>query len=332
MTQIIFGLLMVLIGMAAFIVARRARSSMLLAAKTDTSVVTMISWGGAALSVLGAILLFVSGFVVVDAGHRGVVVLFGNVSEHTLEEGFHVVNPLSSVRQMSARVEKDEEVHPAETSDTQSVTVKIITNWRPRGTALGDLYKNYGSDYATKIIPPAVREAVKAEVAKYKVTELIAKRPEIHQNVQATINTWLNKYGLEVLEVAIADIDFSDKYDAAIEAKQVQEQQALQKEYELKKTVTEAQMAAAVAKGESDSRIARAMGEAESVKMSATAEAEALRLRGEAQADYNKKVAESLSPLLIQNEWLKRWNGQLPTYNMSGGSPLFMMPAPAEKK
>ena len=339
MTQIIFGLVMVVLGIVAFIVARRARSMIIAEAKTDrggrapnTSPLTAVSIGGAVVSVLGAILLFVSGFVVVDAGHRGVVVLFGNVSEQTLEEGFHVVNPLSSVRQMSARVEKDEEAHQAETSDTQSVTVKVITNWRPRGTALGSLYKNYGPEYANKIIPPAVRESVKAEVAKYKVTELIAKRPDIHRNVQTAINTWLNKYDLEVLEVAIAEIDFSDKYDAAIEAKQVQEQQALQKEYELKKTVTEAQMAAAKAKGEADSKIAEATGNAESVRLNAQGEADALRLKGEAQADFNRKVSESLTSLLIQNEYLKRWDGKLPTYSLGGSSTMLMLPTPDATK
>jgi regulator of protease activity HflC (stomatin/prohibitin superfamily) len=338
MTQIIFGVLMIVIGVAAFILMRRLRSVELAKAsqrnrEIDTSVVTTISWAGAVVSAIGAILLFVSGFVVVDAGHRGVVILFGNVNEQTLEEGFHVVNPLSSVKQLSARVEKDEEAHQAETSDTQSVTVKVITNWRPRGAALGNLFKNYGADYANKIIPPAVRESIKAEVAKYKVTELISKRPEIHKNVQDSINTWLNKYDLEVLEVAIAEIDFSEKYDAAIESKQVQEQQALQKKYELDRTVTEAQMAAAQAKGEADSRIARATGEAESVKLSAQAEADALKIRGEAQADFNRRVSESLSPLLIQNEYLKRWDGRLPTYTLgSGSNTMLMLPTSSDSK
>lgn len=350
MGQVIFGVVLLVIGLIALFVFRKVRAGFIttnakrVAESTssrrepnliDTTRVTVGSFVGLGLAALGALVLFVSGFTVVEAGQRGVVVLFGNVNEQTLEEGFHVVNPFASVRQMSARVEKDEEAHTAETSDTQSVTVKVITNWRPRGSALGSLYKNYGADYAAKIIPPAVRESVKAEVAKYKVTELIAKRPDIHHNVQAAINTWLNKYDLEVLEIAIADIDFSDKYDAAIEAKQVQEQQALQKQYELQKTETEAKMAAAKAKGEADSKIAEATGAAESVKLAAQAEAEALRIRGEAQADFNRRVSESLSPLLIQSDYLKKWDGKLPTYSLgSGSNTMLMLPTPSanEKK
>jgi regulator of protease activity HflC (stomatin/prohibitin superfamily) len=348
MTQIIFGLLLLLLGMGAWIGFAKLRNSIVARlaeqkkkkdndsydrdhgrndgpSPTQCSVFSKIGIG---VAMLGLLLLFTSGFVIVDAGYRGVVVLFGNVDEkNCLREGFHWVNPFSSVVKMSARVEKDEEAHQAETSDTQSVTIKVITNWRPSGDVMASLYKNYGMEYATKIIPPAVRESVKAEVAKYKVTELINKRPEIHHNVQANINTWLNKYGLEVLEIAIGDIDFSDNYDKAIEAKQVQEQQALQKQYELQKTKTEAEMAAAKAKGEADSKIAEATGAAESVKLAAQAEADALKIRGEAQADFNRKVSESLSPLLIQAEYLKRWDGKLPVYTLgSGSSTMLMLP------
>lgn len=323
MTQIILSVIGILAGIVAIFLSKSFKESL------DS---TIARWIGISMSSLGAIGLLTSSFVIVDAGHRGVVILFGNVQESTLTEGFHMVNPCANVLEMSARIERDEESQTAETSDTQSVTVGVITNWRPRGDALAKLYQNYGTNYHNKIIPPAVKEAVKSEIAKYKVTELISKRPEIHTNVQEYINNWLNKYDLEVLEVAITDIDFSDKYDAAIEAKQVQEQQALQKKYELDRTVTEAQMVATQAKGEADARIARATGEAESIKLQAQAEADALRIRGEAQADFNRRVAESLSPLLIQSDYLKKWDGRLPTYTMGGdSSTMLMLPAIHDK-
>jgi len=277
------------------------------------------------LGFLSFIILISSTFVVVNAGHRGVVAVLGEVKDGVLQEGFNFVNPLATVYEVSARVEKVEEIHTAETSDTQSVTVSVIINWRPEGDALASLYKNYGKEYYTKIIPPAAKEAIKAEVAKYKVTELIAKRPQIHKNVKDYVNMWLTKYNIIVLEVAIGDIDFSEKYDAAIEAKQVQEQQALQKDYELQKVETEAKMAAAVAKGEADSAIAKALGQAESVKLEAQAQADALRIRGEAQAEYNKRVAESLSPMLLQSDYLKKWDGKLPVYSLGDSSNTMLM-------
>lgn len=322
MTQVLLGG----IALVLSIIAIMASSS----SKLDRDVIAPLRYGGIIVLFLSIIILVTSTFVMIPAGHKGVVTMFGEVKTEVLPEGFNMVNPLASVYEVSARVEREEQTHTAETSDTQSVTVSVVINWRPDGNELAKLYKNYGKNYYEKIIPPASKEAIKAEVAKYKVTDLIAKRPQIHKNVKEYINNWLQKYGLEVLEVGIGDVDFSDKYDAAIEAKQVQEQQALQKEYELQKVETEAKMAAAVAKGEADSQIARALGQAESVKLEAQAQADALRIRGEAQAEYNKRVAESLSPLLIQSDYLKKWDGRLPAY-MLGDSSNTMLMLPTSK-
>lgn len=286
----------------------------------------MGSYISAGLALLSFLFVGTSCLVQVPAGHVGVVTRFGQTYPVPLKEGLSLINPINDVFLMNTQVQKDEENCNCETSDTQAVTIKIITNWRPDPDQMPTIYKNYGPKYAEKILPAAIKECVKAEVAKYKVIDIVAERSSIHANVQDKINKWLNNYGLSVLEVGIADIDFSEKYDAAIEAKQLQEQQALQKEYELKKTETEAKMAAAVAKGESDSRIARVQGEAEALLKMANAEAESLRIRGEAQADYYEKVARAMTPLMIQAEYLKKWDGKLPIYSLGQASPILMLP------
>ncbi len=275
----------------------------------------------------GALLLICSPMTIVEKGHRGVVVIFNSIDENNvLKEGFQFCDPRAAIHEMPAFAVLSEGVYPSQTSDTQSVDVTVLTTWRPNGDSLGWLLKNYGPGYGDTIVSPAVRECVKAEVAKFKVTELVGNRPEIHRALRASLTEWLSRYKIEVQETSIANIDFSEKYDAAIEDKQKQEQIAIQKEYELKRTITEAQMAAAQAKGESDSKIARATGDAESVKLAASAEAEALRIRGEAQADFNRKVAESLSPLLIQGEFLKKWDGRLPVYSLGANTnPMLML-------
>lgn len=268
--------------------------------------------------------------VQVPAGHVGVITRFGQTFVDPLPEGLSLINPINDVTLMNTQVQKDEEVCNCETSDTQAVSIKIITNWRPDADKMPALYKSYGKNYANVILPPAIKECVKAEVARYKVIDIVVERSTIHKNVEEKINLWLAKYGLKVLEVGIADIDFSDKYDQAIEAKQLQEQAALQKEYELKKTETEAKMAAAKAKGEADSRIAAAEGEAQSILKLAQSEAESLRIRGQAQAEYYKKVSESMNPLMVQIEYLKKWDGRLPVYTLGQGSQTMLM-LPSDK-
>jgi hypothetical protein len=56
--------------------------------------------------------------------------------------------------------------------------------------------------------------------------------------------------------------------------------------------------------------------------------AEALRFRGEAEAAYNAKVAASLTPTLLQQQYLARWDGRLPQYSL-GGSVVPFLPLPS---
>lgn len=264
------------------------------------------------LAVIGAILC---GITVVDAGHRGVVVLFGNVNDKPLSEGLHLVNPLASVTKMSVQMERAENNYIAETSDTQSVTVTVQINWRPDPDKMPALFQNYGEKYAEKIISPALNEAVRAEVSRHKVSELIVQRPTIRASVQAAVAEWIKRHNLILVEMAVANIDFSEKYDEAIESKQVEEQKAAAKVYELRGVVTEAEKVEAQAKGA-----------AAAVRAAAQGKADALRIEGEAQAQYNRLVAESLTGLIVDRMKVERWDGKLPVYMMSNATPLIALP------
>ena len=59
--------------------------------------------------------------------------------------------------------------------------------------------------------------------------------------------------------------------------------------------------------------------------------ADALRIKGEAEANYNGRVSSSLTPALIQQQYLARWDGRLPQYSLGGSVvPFIQIPgAPA---
>lgn len=262
-------------------------------------------------AMIGAILC---GLTVVPAGARGVVVLFGNVDDRSLPEGLHLVNPLSSVEKMTTQVQRAQNKYVAETADTQSVTVSVQMNWRPDADAIPLLFRNYGMKYAETIIDPAINECLRAEIAKHKVTEVIGQRPAIRSAVQSAVAEWIARHHLALVEMAITDIDFSEIYDKAIEEKQIEEQKAAAKLYELKGVQTEAEKVAAKAKGEADA-----------LRVAAQAEADTLRIRGEAQSDYNKRVAESLTPMLIDRMRTERWDGKLPIYMFGDSIPMIQV-------
>jgi regulator of protease activity HflC (stomatin/prohibitin superfamily) len=161
-----------------------------------------------------------------------------------------------------------------------------------------------------------MHEAVRAEVSRYKVTDLIANRPALSASMKTVVAAWIKRHHLILVELAVGEIDFSEKYDDAIEAKQIEEQRAAAKSYELRGVETEAAKAAA-----------RAKGEADALREAAKGEADALRLRAEAQADFNRRIAESLTPMLVERMKAEKWDGKLPVYMLGSATPMIELPA-----
>ena len=69
---------------------------------------------------------------------------------------------------------------------------------------------------------------------------------------------------------------------------------------------------------------AQAKGKGDAAREEAKGVADALRIKGEAEATYNAKVASSLTPTLIQQQYLSRWDGRLPQYVLGGGAVPFL--------
>jgi regulator of protease activity HflC (stomatin/prohibitin superfamily) len=74
---------------------------------------------------------------------------------------------------------------------------------------------------------------------------------------------------------------------------------------------------------------AEAKGKGDAAREEAKGVAEATRIKGEAEATYNAKVAGSLTPIVIQQQYLARWDGRLPQYSLGGGGavPFLQLPA-----
>jgi prohibitin 2 len=270
---------------------------------------------------LAGLLMVSSTFVIIPAGHVGVASLFGSVQPRPLSEGLHLINPLLDVTAMSTQVQKYQEKYEAVTKDLQAVLVEMVLNYRLLPEKAPEVYQKIGVNFANVIVLPAAQEVLKANTALHVANEILRQRPKIKLDVQETLATWLAKYGVELKEAALANIRFDKAYEKAIEDKQIEEQRAEQKLYELTQAQRQAEIVAATAKGKGDAARAQAEGEAD-----------ALRTKGEAEATYNAKVAASLTPALIQQQYLVRWNGQLPQYMLGAdNSVLLQLPGGAPK-
>ena len=257
-------------------------------------------------------------FRIIPAGHVGVKVLFGQVEQQPLREGLNVVlNPLYDVVDMDVRVVKHAARYDAASKDLQAVHVEMVLNYRVMPDRAPEVYRNIGPNFSSVIIDPAAQEVLKANTATHNAEEILLQRPQIKADVQRDLTAWLAKYGLEMKEAALANIRFDPAYEKAVESKQIEQQKAEQKRYELIQAQRQAEIVAAEAKGKGDAALAEARGVAD-----------ALRLKGEAEATYNGRVAASLTPVLIQQQYLARWDGRLPQYSFGGGAAVPFVQVP----
>src|SRR2546429_2902080 len=266
---------------------------------------------------LGLVTIGLSTFVAVGAGHVGVVTVFGNGEKEPLYNGLRFVLPYKDVIQMDTRVQKHEAKYDAASVDIQAVHAVMALNYRLIDGRAPEVYRTVGLRYEHSIIDPAAAEVLKANTAVHAANDILQQRPRIKADVQDGLTKWLAKYGIQVTEVSIKDIRFDKDFEQAVERKQIAQQVAEQKRYEVDQ-----------AKREAESKVARERGEGAAVQARAEGEAAALRLRAAAEAEYNAKVTQSLTATLIQQQYLAKWDGRLPQFVTGGGGgpPLSISP------
>jgi len=264
--------------------------------------------------VLCIILVVISCVSYVPTGYTGIVTTFGKVHENTLDAGLNIHAPWDNVITMDNREQRVPFQLEAFSKDIQQVDVQGSINYNIDKTTAMNLYRDVGTEYATILIQPRIQEDVKIVIAKYTAENLIANRQNAADEIFELIRAELEPKGIHVISFAIENIDFTDAFESAVEAKQVatQEKQKAQTQQEQKTMETE--QAAKRQKIEAEAA-------AEVQKIEADAEAYALKVKAEAEAEANKKLNASLTDQLINYNQILRWDGKLPTF-MGGESTM----------
>lgn len=261
--------------------------------------------------VLCIVLIIISCVSYVPTGYTGIVTTFGKVHENTLDAGLNFHAPWDNVITMDNREQRVPFQLEAFSKDIQQVDVQGSMNYNIDKTTAMNLYRDVGTEYATILIQPRILEDVKIVIAKYTAENLIANRQNAADEIFELIHNELESKGVNVISFAVENIDFTDVFEAAVEAKQVatQEKQKAQTEQE-RQTMEEQQKA-------ERARIA-AQAQADVAKIEADAEAYALKVKADAEAEANKKLNASLTDQLINYNQILQWDGKLPTF--MGGS------------
>ena len=258
------------------------------------------------------VILSLSCFTSVPAGFTGVPVTFGKVAEYTLDSGFHFKNPFTQVVKMDNRIQKHTVNLSAFSKDIQETAVVYTVNYQISKNDAMTIYRTIGKEYFDTVIAPNISEAVKTATAHYTAESLVNNRDKLAKEIEATLVDLLIKYNIEIVGTSIEDLDFTDAFTNAVEAKQVAAQNKLKAETEQAQATMEEQ-----AKAERSIIVANA--EAEKAKIAAQADLEVVKIQadaalyaGEREANMNQRIAEALSPELIRYYWIKQWNGELP--------------------
>lgn len=249
----------------------------------------------------GAILLLLlmggAPWTIVGPGQRGVLIRLGAVQKGVFPEGLNFKMPfIDNVAKVNVQVQKNEAKAEAASKDLQIISTVMATNYHLVPEAVDEVYQKIGAAFEDKIIQPAVQEVIKSVTAKYTAEELITKRGEVKSAIRTELAERLLVFNIKVVEVSVADFNFSKTFNEAIESKQVAEQRVAQAKNELERI-----------KVENEQKITQARAEAEGLKL------------------QRMEITESLLKLReIENQKkaIEKWDGKLPS--VTGGAMPFI--------
>ena len=242
------------------------------------------------------IILGSNSFFTVDAGERAIILRFGAVKS-TASQGLHFKLPfVDALQRVEVRVTKAIPDTQSSSKDLQVVRSEIALNYHPNPEKVAEIYTEVGMKWEERVVDPAVKETFKAITAGFTAEELITKRAQVSDAISATLSEKLERYNLIVKALSITDFSFSAQFNAAIEAKQIAEQQALKARRDLERIKLEAEQ-----------KVTRAQ-----------AEAEALRIQKQEVTQQLLRLRE----IEVQRTAVEKWDGKLP--NVTGGAVPFI--------
>lgn len=240
----------------------------------------------------------------VDAGNVGIVTTFGQIQDETLDSGFHMKGFFSRINQVNVRTQRKQIELVAFSSDIQQTTLLVTVNFNITPNIASRLFRTVGMNYVDTLLAPRVNEDAKVVVSNYTAEALIENRETLSGEILKLLQKDLSEYGITISGVSIENMDFTDAFESAVEAKQVATQQKLTAQTEQDKLTMEQQ------------------ADAKRRQIAADAEAYSIKTKAEAEAEANRLVSETLTDELIRYHEAQTWDGKLPTTYIGGGDSI----------
>jgi regulator of protease activity HflC (stomatin/prohibitin superfamily) len=261
------------------------------------------------------LLLLSSTFVFIPPQTSGVVISLltpGGYRKQPMQSGLHMIAPFvehvekypvwrqtytMSVAPSEGQIQGDDSIR-ARTKDGQEVFIDASIIFSIDPAKVVQLHINWQDRYEAELIRPAARNAIRDAVSQYGVEEIVStKRAEMEDAITKDLAAKLSDNDLLLVGFLLRDIHFSDEYAAAVEQKQIAEQQAQQAKLIVEQRKQEAEQARQVAQGQADAAVIAAQGAAQARVIQAQAESEALGLLAAALKDH---------PELLQYQYINQ--------------------------
>ncbi|MDO9349132.1 MAG: prohibitin family protein [Anaerolineales bacterium] len=275
-----------------------------------------------------------AGLVFIQADQRGVVISAvapKGYREQALQPGLRWVIPFAenvktysisrqtytmSVAPMEGQLQGDDSIR-ARTKDGQEVNVDASVIYSIDPNKIIQMHIEWQDRYQDAVVRPLARGVIRDMASQYGIEEIVSsKRTEMVRKITDELSTKLGENNLILVDFILRDIHFTEQYAAAVEAKQIAEQNALQAEYVVQQKKQEAEQARQVAEGQADAVVIQAKGAAEARLIQA--EAKALEM-----------VAAALSgkPELLTYQYITKLAPEIQVMLLPSNAP-FLFPLP----
>lgn len=259
-------------------------------------------------------LLTVAGCGQVDSGEAGFFTRWGEIiSREPISEGLHFYEPWGTdlvtynIKNQTFKVRT-----PVFTKDVQSMDVALMVTYHLAREKILDLHRQTGRNYERILIEPSVLGAAKDALGKMEAGDIVANREKATASIFEAIKGKLSPHGIIITLVNIANIDYSDAFEKAVEEKQVALQKSIKEKNETMRLREVAEQQVVKAEADAKAKVLNSEAEAKAILVKAEAEAKSIEMR-------NKALAQSRA--LIEYETVKTWDGKLPV-QMLGNAPM----------